>query len=349
MTKIGICGHFGDNHVFLDGQTIKTKIIANEIKKNFDKKNVKVVDTFGGARKIIKHLKGVMYLIVNCDHIVILPAQNALKVFAPFIYFLNKRYKKTIHYVVIGGWLPSFVEGRKTLIKQIKSFDYIYVETETMKKKLSSLGIENVVIMKNCKQLKTVDEKIMQKKYSTPFKLCTFARITPQKGVKDIIKAVEYINKKYNKTVFTLTNYGQVDQDFKKEFDELLKKSPSYITYGGTVDFNKSVEVLQNYFALVFPTRFFTEGIPGTILDAYAAGIPVICSRWESFEDVVDDAVTGYGYEFGNYAELEYILEMIGNNPQMIVDLKKNCIRKSVEYQPDKAIYPLIRRISDVE
>lgn len=38
MTKIGICGHFGDNHVFLDGQTIKTKIIANEIKKNFDKK-----------------------------------------------------------------------------------------------------------------------------------------------------------------------------------------------------------------------------------------------------------------------------------------------------------------------
>ena len=56
MTKIGICGHFGDNHVFLDGQTIKTKIIANEIKKNFDKKNVKVVDTFGGARKIIKHL-----------------------------------------------------------------------------------------------------------------------------------------------------------------------------------------------------------------------------------------------------------------------------------------------------
>lgn len=128
-----------------------------------------------------------------------------------------------------------------------------------------------------------------------------------------------------------------------------MKKSPSYITYGGTVDFNKSVEVLQNYFALVFPTRFFTEGIPGTILDAYAAGIPVICSRWESFEDVVDDAVTGYGYEFGNYAELEYILEMIGNNPQMIVDLKKNCIRKSVEYQPDKAIYPLIRRISNVE
>ena len=69
----------------------------------------------------------------------------------------------------------------------------------------------------------------------------------------------------------------------------------------------------------------------------------------ESVEDVVDDAVTGYGYEFGNYAELEYILEMIGNNPQMIVDLKKNCIRKSVEYQPDKAIYPLIRRISNVE
>ena len=53
--------------------------------------------------------------------------------------------------------------------------------------------------------------------------------------------------------------------------------------YCGIKDPKDSVKTLKNYFALVFPTRFYTEGIPGTIIDAYYAGVPVIASKWESF------------------------------------------------------------------
>ena len=63
---------------------------------------------------------------------------------------------------------------------------------------------------------------------------------------------------------------------------------------------------MKYYFALLFPTRFYTEGIPGTILDAYAAGIPVICSRWESCADVVDDGVTGITYPFEDMQMLKH-------------------------------------------
>ena len=93
---------------------------------------------------------------------------------------------------------------------------------------------------------------------------------------------------------------------------------------------------------LVFPTRFFTEGIPGTILDAYAAGVPVISSRWESFFDVVDDGYTGIGYEFGNKAELENLLERISHNPEIIVDKKYYCLRKAKEYVPKVVLHSLL-------
>lgn len=70
------------------------------------------------------------------------------------------------------------------------------------------------------------------------------------------------------------------------------------------------METLKNYFALVFPTLFYTEGIPGTIIDAYAAGLPVISSKWESYDDVIEDNITGVGYEFGSDDALVEILEM---------------------------------------
>jgi hypothetical protein len=57
--------------------------------------------------------------------------------------------------------------------------------------------------------------------------------------------------------------------------------------------------VLKDYFALLFPTHFYTEGIPGTVIDAYAAGIPVISAKWESYSDVIDEGVTGIGYKDG--------------------------------------------------
>ena len=48
---------------------------------------------------------------------------------------------------------------------------------------------------------------------------------------------------------------------------------------------------LANYDALVLPTYYPGEGHPGVILEAYAAGIPVIASRWMGIPEVVPDSM----------------------------------------------------------
>ena len=48
--KVGICGHYGMNKPFFDGQTVKTKIITSQIEKEIGKENVLCIDTYGGKK-----------------------------------------------------------------------------------------------------------------------------------------------------------------------------------------------------------------------------------------------------------------------------------------------------------
>lgn len=96
---------------------------------------------------------------------------------------------------------------------------------------------------------------------------------------------------------------------------------------------------------LVLRTRFYTEGIPGTIIDAYAAGIPVISAKWQSFNDIIDDHATGIGYEFNNISDLKQILVSISKAPSTFNNMKLNCLTKSEVYTSRGAMEILTRNI----
>ena len=318
MKKVCIVGHFGFGENLLNGQTVKTKNITYELEKLCGKDNVIKIDTHGGMKKLFNIILKIFKAFKYSENIIILPAHNGIRIFVPLCNVTN---------ILRFG---------------LRYFNSIYVETSTMKRALVKLGLNNVEILKNFKNLTIISGTELESSYSKPYKICTFSRVMREKGIEDIVDAVISINKKNRDEIYRLDIYGQVETGQEDWFENLKKSFPEYISYKGTVSFDKSVEVLKEYFLLVFPTRFFTEGIPGTILDAYAAGVPVISSRWESFFDVVDDGYTGIGYEFGNKVELENLLERISHNPEIIVDKKYYCLRKAKEYVPEVVLHSLL-------
>lgn len=334
MIKIGICGHFGGNKTFFDGQTIKTKIITQELSKVYP---IKTVDTFNGKKRIVIILFSLLKLLIQCENIIILPAHNSLKIFSPFLVFFNKIFKRKLHYVVIGGWLSKYLEDKESLKKCLKKFDYIYVETTTMKKSLEEQEFENIIVMPNCKDLKILKEEELVYNTQKPYKLCTFSRVMQEKGIEDAIDIVKIINKNSKEIVYTLDIYGQIDENYKERFEKLVKDFPEYIKYKGLVPFDKSVDVLKEYLVLLFPTHFYTEGIPGTIIDAYAAGVPVISSKWENFGDIIDDAV-GIGYNFDDTGELLDILKYLSDDFEKIYLMKSSCLKKAFKYDSKQVI-----------
>lgn len=335
--RVGIIGHFGYGENLINGQTIKTKIVTDVIVAQLGKNEVLKIDTHGGAKILFKAPFQVIRAFWYSRNIIIFPAHNGLRVYVPLMSIFRKFFKnRKIHYVVIGGWLPDFIKNKKLILMQLKKFNNIYVETNTMKKSLEEQGFKNIVVMPNCKNLNILKKDELVYNFAEPLKLCTFSRVMNEKGISDAVDAVRRVNEKLQRIVYKLDIYGQVDEGQKEWFDNLQDGFPEYVKYCGVVPYDKSVDIIKNYFALLFPTKFYTEGIPGTVIDAYAAGVPVIASKWESFSDVIDDGITGIGYEFSNLEELISLLMNITSDHSIIETLKQNCIEKAENYTLDR-------------
>lgn len=343
MGRICVCGAFRLWDVPKGGQEVKTYILADALETKYGK--IYRIDILAKNSRIKMPFQ-LLWAMITCTDVVILPAHNGLVVLSKLLSKLNKLFHRRLHYSVIGGWLQDLLPNHPDVMKALHDFTGIYVETKTMMDALQKLGFTNVYVVPNCKPLSIIKKNDLDTSYSEPYKLVTFSRVTEKKGIGTAANSVMKLNKKYGRKVFTLDIYGPVDPgEDESWFAELRKSFTDAITYRGNAPFDKSVEILSGYFALLFPTQYFTEGIPGTIIDAYAAGVPVIASKWKSFADVVEEGITGLGYDFNTTTDLEKIMEKIITDPSIITNLKQGCVRKANDFLPQNAIKPLTNKI----
>ena len=133
MKKVCIIGCFADTLDLLNGQTVKTKIVYKEMKNAFGCNEVMKVDTYGGIKTLVKTPIIVLNALIHSQNVIILPAENGLRIIAPLLITFNKVFKRNICYDVIGGWLPEFVNKRKWLGAFLKKINYLKLYTYLLK------------------------------------------------------------------------------------------------------------------------------------------------------------------------------------------------------------------------
>lgn len=346
MSKVAIIGKYNTVAGIADGQAIKTRIITRQIGQRFGTNNVDQIDTYNWKKHPLRLVRKSVQAVHKSGHVIFMTDEGGIKVFPWLLRYANVAGKCRLHYVVVGGWLIHFLKKHSFISACLKKFAGIYVETTVMQRALEVQGFQNVVLLPNCKPLEPVSRGHLREQYAPPFRFCTFSRVMKEKGIDDAVDAVRMINHRFSSAVCTLDIYGQVDPEQREWFASLQESFPPEVRYCGVIDYEKSVAVLQDYFALLFPTEFFTEGIPGTVIDAYAAGVPVIAARWESFANVIDEGETGIGYPFGEQQCLQQIMLSLIEEPQRIVDMKENCLHKAQQYMPSNVMQTLLSRLS---
>ena len=346
MKKICICGHFGENNNFTDGQTVKTQNIYEVLEKQYGLQNIDKIDTYNWKKKPFYFFGDCVKKAKNSENLIILPAQNGVKVFIPLFTFLNKFYKKNVFYAVVGGWLPELLKSNKRLLKRAKQLTKIFVETNKMKQKLNELGLENVEILLNFKNIHPIKENEIEDVDYTQLKVCTFSRVIEEKGIENAINVVNKINEDYKKAIYKLDIYGPIDNGYKEKFDNIMKKQNIFnICYGGVIDSKKSVETIKEYDLLLFPTYYEGEGLAGTIIDAFSAGVPVVASDWRYNKDIIKNGETGFIFKTKNDDEFEKILRDVYLKKYNILDMKKMCLKEAEKYMPDVAIKAITKYI----
>ena len=345
MYLITIIGHFAFGHKCYDGQTIKTHNVYGVLKESIGGDSILTIDTFGRIKFLLKLPFLVIFALYSSKNIIILPAQRGIKIISPLLLFFNIFFKRKIHYVVIGGWLPKMVTHSKFIKYFVRSFDVIYVETNKMKEELQFLFINNVVVMPNFKKIpiRKFDD-IQCQKFCEPYSLCTFSRVSQEKGIEVAINAVKFANKRLGRTVFILDIYGQIE---KKEswFEPLMSQQPDYIRYRGIIESTKSVDILSHYFMLLFPTYYDGEGFAGTLVDAMSAGLPIIATDWHNNGEIIVHGKNGFLVPIKDYESIASILLDVILDVEGMLYIRKNCIEDAMRYLPQNVIQILIKQL----
>lgn len=346
MVKVGICGHFNSGSTPIGGQTIKTRIITEALQDNFSNEDIIILDTELWRKSKISFILKCIIFVLRVDNVIILPAKNGVRLLMPFFVTLSKVFKKKLHYIIVGAWLPNLLIEKTSLVKWCKNIDFIYAQTNTLINKLNDNGLDsNLYLMNNFKREIPLDHTHEVEQVFESNKVCMVSRINYKKGIESAVEVINKLNRKDNNNI-QLDIYGPVEEDYERIFLKLVDEHKSFVTYRGVIDYNKISDVIKCYYILLFPTKYYTEGFPGTILDAYMAGVPVLASRWESWSDIIVEGETGYTFEFDNNTEFYEVLKYMMKNKNQIIDMKSKCILESQKYSLDNAIKVLLKNIS---
>lgn len=334
--SIAIVGHFGGKEKFNDGQTIKTIAIYDALIR-YGERDVKKIDTYYIKRNPLKFLWLFISALCKDQKYIVLLSSNGRRVLFPILSFMSGYMKKEVYHYGIGGRLAREVGENKKWEKYVSSFKSNWMESIELADQLQELGVRNAIYLPNFKKLNILDKSELCSKYSEPYKLCTFSRVMEEKGIEDAINAVREINTEYQRKVVVLDIYGPAEESYLQHLNKVLEQD-EVCRYCGVVPANKSVEALKDYYALLFPTHWKHECIPGTIIDALSAGVPVIARRWQYCDEMLQQKVTGYIYDFDKPEELKDVIIYAIEHSEETVKMKRACIGRAYDYSEDYVI-----------
>jgi starch synthase len=132
-----------------------------------------------------------------------------------------------------------------------------------------------------------------------------------RKGLPDLLEVWQE-NELYDKAELWLAGPAS---DFAIQ---VVNKTPG-VTYKGKLPFNQIPDLLDQCDCLVFPSHF--EGFGQVILEAMAAGLPVITTNATAGPDIIETGVDGFVIPAGNKNNLTRAMINLINDRQLSFDM----------------------------
>ena len=345
MINICLIGHFGGREEFRDGQTVKTHNLAEAIKSD-ESLCLRNVDTYYYKKNILKFARQLLGGLAVSDRVVLCVSKGGRRIFFPMLYWCAKIFRKKVYHCAIGGRLAEEVQENPRWKKYIQSFRVNWIESRQIVESLQAQGVENAEYLPNFKKLPVIAEDALSCDMGTPARFCMFSRITEEKGVADAAEAIAAVNQKYGNTAAVLDLYGPVAPEYEGELATLLSAQGGCVKYCGIAAPEDSVDILRSYDFLLFPTRRYREGIPGTVIDALCAGVPVISRQWKYCGEMLTHGYNGFCYDFEEPEMLTHWIEYAISHPEMVPQMKKNCLASAAEYRMEHAAPEICRKLA---
>jgi glycosyltransferase involved in cell wall biosynthesis len=225
-----------------------------------------------------------------------------LAIFRDAVFILIARIFKCRIIVFFRGWDEKFVQ--KVEKNSLWLFKRVYFKADSIielskdnVERLKKWGYKNQVYLETTvvekESIQEVSERYLQNKYDhVNSKLCTIlflSRIETSKGIYEAIETFRLLQSKYIYLKMIIAGDGLEENDVRSF---VAKNNISNITFTGFVVGDVKKKLFMDASIYLFPS--YSEGMPTSVLEAMAFGLPVITRPVGGIPDFFTNGVNGF-------------------------------------------------------
>ncbi len=211
---------------------------------------------------------------------------------------------------------------------------YIVALSNNMFNKIAKLGINNnkIVLIPNF-----VDDDFFRLSPNVPGTNILFVGgLKHVKGVDILIEAMHKLVNKRNHRHIRLTIVG--DGEEREKIKNIVNNYNlnSHVRLIGSVPYNLVKTYMNDASMLVLPSR--SEGLPNVILQAMAAGLPIVATRVGGVPDLIKDGINGLLVPPEDPEELAKAIERLLVDRELAIMLGKNARIHAERYRVSRIV-----------
>ena len=330
------------------GVTIKNKNLFRALSERIDIRKLDLRDIKKNPLLVFRLLA----ILINRSNsfIIGIAGKNNRKAISGILYWINRSSMNKSLLIVMGGTAAKNMASDKVYAKYVREYKKIYVETNGMMRELLNAGIKNVDIYPNGRFRNssglfssTIPRKEVELEHNG-FKCVYFSLVSPEKGIDIVLDAAARLDNVW------IDVFGEIDNSYKETFFNKIA-SLNNIEYKGVYSGpeNEKYELLHGYDAMLFPTRWRAEGVPGIIIESKIAGIIPIVSMQNYNSELVQNNVDGIVLKENTKDHLVDAINKIKCNKDLLNKLKYNSHKSAEGFYIDNHLDKIIAALNETE
>lgn len=276
--------------------------------------DIRNVSTLGKVAATIRVFAGILWQAPRVDVLTLHASTAATLTIGPFLYLVGKAFRKpTVLREFGGAFADDYFDCHRVvrwgLRKSALAMDLVLMQTNSMVEVFRTTTNARVEWFATSRPM---SDDIRQRTGNSKPRFVFVGHVKPTKGIRELVAAANKLQSKYS---FEVDIWGPLREGVVES--ELNTKCTRY---RGVLPMEEVRQALDQYDVLVLPTYFHGEGYPGSIVEAFACGLPVITTDWRSIPELVNES-NGILVKPRDINDLADALERLIESPEQVREL----------------------------
>lgn len=256
---------------------------------------------------------------------------------------ISKAFKKNVLLHIHGAEFNKFYENSNVIGKYFIRFvlnasDKVIVLSMFWKEFfLQIINDDKISVIQNGINSSKYDHARIhvENKKATEINVLFLGNLVQRKGIYDILKSIPIVVNKFENAHFIFSGSeeqpGEIDKLKKECINQGIGK---YVTFKSNFSDSEKIKLLAESDIYILPS--YAEGLPISLLEAMAAGLPIISTHVGGIPEVITEEDNGYLIYPGDYLELANRIIQLIDNPKIRItmsEINKKKIRNKYDWK----------------